>query len=65
MAQTPAQRLAEQILEQPVLTWIDAQRAEGLSWRLVARKLLHATAGQVDVAPETVRAWSAEAEQVA
>ena len=58
---TPTQRLAESLLGLPVLDWIATRRAAGLSWRRIAQILHSDTGGQVDVTPETLRTWLAEA----
>jgi hypothetical protein len=57
-ASTAHQVLATELLGVPVLEWIDERRSQGRSWRLVARDLLAATDGKVDVTPETVRLWT-------
>ena len=59
MDSTPTQRLASLILQHPVDEWITDRRDEGRSWRLIARDLLAATDGQIDVTAETLRGWTA------
>jgi hypothetical protein len=55
---TPTQRLAEILLRQPVTEYVAAKRAEGRSWRLIARDLYEDTAGEIDVTYETLRGWA-------
>lgn len=56
-APTPTARLAEHILGESVVDFIQARRAEGHAWRIVARDLYEATDGQIDVTYETLRSW--------
>ena len=58
MEETPTQRLASLLLEQPVTDWIADKRAAGLSWRVIARELHASTQGAVDVTAETLRGWT-------
>ncbi len=53
----PRQRLADLVLGRPVLDFIAERRADGKSFRLIARDLLEATSGEVDITDMTVRAW--------
>ena len=62
---TPTQRLASLILGEPVVGWLEARRAEGLSWRLIARELEKRSNGQLDITHETLRLWVEEAQRVA
>lgn len=57
--QTATQRLADLLLGQPVMEWVDERRAKGLSWRKVAIELRDRTEGEIDVAPATLIAWDA------
>lgn len=63
---TPNQRLADSLLQRPVVDYIREKRESTprWSWRLIARQLLDDTAGQVDVTSETLRLWFAN-DQVA
>jgi len=67
MARTATQRLADILLDQPVESYVAAKRAEGRSWRLIARDIYVATDSQIDVTTQTLRQWmaAAEAEAVA
>ena len=58
--QTPTQRLASLLLQQPVTDWIADRRDAGTSWRLIARELHTSTQGQIDVTAETLRGWTSE-----
>lgn len=60
-SETPNQRLATVLLGKNVRDFIAERRAEGRSWRLIARDLHSATDGQVDVTSETLRTWAGEA----
>jgi hypothetical protein len=42
----------------PLAEWIASRRAEGRSWRHVARELAELTDGLVDVAPQTLINWT-------
>lgn len=55
---THAQRLATILLGRDVNTWIDAQRADGRSWRDIAQLLDAATNGQVQVSHVAVMDWA-------
>ncbi len=59
--ETPTQRLATHLLGEPVAEFVTARRAEGRSWRFVARDLYDATGGQIDVTYETLRSWYGDA----
>ena len=68
MALTPSHRLADALLgdDGPLETFVRARRADGKSWRLIARDLFDATEGGVDVTVQTLCTWFAEpAEQAA
>jgi uncharacterized protein YfiM (DUF2279 family) len=54
---TPSQRLATLSLGQPVEHWLAARRAEGASWRDIAKQLRQQTQGHVDVSHEAIRQW--------
>ena len=54
---TPSQRLATVLLGQDVRDWLRTQRADGASWRIIARNLYNQTNHQVDVSHEAVRSW--------
>lgn len=55
---TPTRRLAEHLMGEPMTDYIARRRAEGRSWRLIARDVREATGGQVDVTYETIRSWA-------
>lgn len=57
MAATHAQRLADALLgdEGPLERFVRSRRAEGVSWRMIARELYERT--DVDVVHETLRLW--------
>lgn len=57
---TPTQRLAENILRQPLADFVSTRRPR--SWRLIARDLYEHTSGEIDVTPETLRSWYGTAE---
>lgn len=57
---TPKEQLASLILGRDVRDFIAERRAEGRSWRLVARDIYDATNQRVDVTYETVRQWCDE-----
>lgn len=58
---TANQRLAEVLLDRPLVDYIAERRqvTPKLSWRKIARQLAADTDGQVDVTPETLRLWFA------
>ena len=56
---TPNQQLAEMLLGEPVVPWIEARREQGMPWRHIARELFNRTNGRIDVAHETLRNWTA------
>lgn len=58
---TPAQHLADLLLDQPVETWVHERRGRGMSWRRIALEMRDATEGKVDVSPTTVMAWDTAA----
>lgn len=58
MQATPLQLLADQLLgDETAESFVRSRRAERRSWRLIARDLLEATDGKVDVTAETLRIW--------
>lgn len=62
MDATPTQRLATLILRQPISDFITERRAQGRSWRVIARDLYKTTDGQIDVTAETLRGWQSARE---
>lgn len=56
MHRTPKHQLADHLLGEPLIDWLSARRPEK-SWRKLAIELAAATHGQVDVTPESLRAW--------
>lgn len=54
----PRQRLADLLLDQPVVQFIAERREAGDSYRSIALALRDATGGEVDVTDVTVRTWS-------
>lgn len=68
MAPTTTQRLADLLLGQPVIEWVEAHRPpqvaeeDKTSYRMLARRLRELTDGQVDVAGETLRLWVVDAQ---
>ncbi len=57
---TPNQRLASQLLGEPVRDWVRARRPVPRTWRQIAAELRDATNGMVDVAPATLLNWFPE-----
>ena len=57
MNATPTQRLADLLLPTTLGDFVATRRADGRSWRLIARDLHEQTNGQVDVTAETLRGW--------
>lgn len=57
MRQTPTHRLADLLLPTTLDDFVASRRAEGRSWRLIARDVHEQTDGQVDVTAETLRGW--------
>lgn len=63
--QTPSRRLADLLLGEdgPLEQFVRARRVKPAddkpqrSWRLIARDLLEATGGQVDLTGESLRSW--------
>lgn len=55
---TATQELSDLLLGRPVEDFIVERRAAGRAWRYVARDLLEATGGRVDVTHETLRSWA-------
>lgn len=56
MHRTPKHQLADHLLGEPLIDWLHARRP-GSSWRRLAIELGTETNGQVDVTPESLRAW--------
>lgn len=54
---SPFKRLADRLLGESVDDFIVSRRANGDSYRRIARALLDATDGEIDVTEATVRAW--------
>lgn len=60
------QRLADALLGQPVIDWLQERRAAGTqSFRQLAAALKDATDKQVDVTDQTIANWLTEAEKAA
>lgn len=57
---TPTQVLASLLIGQPIGDWITAKRAEGVTWRQMARDLREATDDQIDITGEALRLWHEE-----
>lgn len=51
-------RLASLILQQPVLTWIEQQRAQGATWPAVRDALHTATNGEIAVTWQAIQGWA-------
>lgn len=60
--QTPTQRLATALLGEDLEGFVAARRPH-TSWRLIARDLLEATDGQVDVTDQTLQNWYGDGER--
>lgn len=60
---TTAHRLADQLLGErgPLSSFVTLRRAQGRSWRLIARDLHTET--QIDVTFETLRSWFPDADR--
>lgn len=56
MVPTPKHLLADLLLDEPLLDWLEARRPK-TSWRRLSLELRDATGGKVDVTPESLRAW--------
>ena len=56
---TARMRLAELVLGQPLDTYLIERRAEGDSFRKIARDMRDATNGDVDITEVTLRSWCA------
>jgi hypothetical protein len=54
---TPARRLAEHLLAQPLEAWVEPRRERGDSWRRIADELTEVTNGRVEIVGETLRGW--------
>jgi hypothetical protein len=63
---TPLRRAVEAVVEartgSSLTAFVARRRADGRSWRLIARDLADATAGLVDVSPEAMRRWCADSD---
>ena len=60
MTQTPTFRLADRLVDEGVEAFVNTRRAQGKSWRIIARDLWTATDGEIDVTYETLRSWFAD-----
>jgi hypothetical protein len=58
-AKTPTHRLADLLLGGAghLEQFVRVRRAEGRSWRLIARDIYEATDSQIDLTYETLRSW--------
>lgn len=56
MQRSPAHILADYLLGESLIDWLHARRPE-VSWRKLSLELRDLTEGQVNVAPESLRAW--------
>jgi hypothetical protein len=65
MRTSPRQRLADLLLQRPVVDFIAEHRANGASYTAIAEALRDATAGEIDVSDEAVRQWFVASEAVA
>lgn len=59
-SETPLQRLASLLLEEPVMPWIQRRRDDGMPWRGIASELKDATDGEIDVPYQTLIYWAEE-----
>lgn len=57
---TPTRRLADKLLPKGGVAKFIAARRPDKSWRMIALDLRDETDGVINVAPETLRKWSAE-----
>jgi len=57
---SPLRRLADTLLEEGLTAFVESRRADGMSWRLIARDLREQTDCSVDVTEQTLRTWFAE-----
>lgn len=57
---SPLFRLADNLLEGQLRSFITERRAAGTSWRIISRDLYEATGRRVDVTYETLRTWFLE-----
>lgn len=57
---SPAHRLADVLLDQPLADYVADRRRDGASWRRISLDLRDDTDGQVDITYETLRAWFPE-----
>ncbi len=57
MTSSAVYALAKHLLGEDPNAWVNARRAEGRSWRLVARDLWYATDQQIDVTTQTLQNW--------
>lgn len=60
---TPTQLAANHLLDGKLDEFVGSRRADGRSWRLIARDLHEATG--LDVTHETLRTWFVDVERVA
>lgn len=56
--ETPLQRLAGNVLGEPVGPWIRARRPARKTWRQIAAELNEATQGQINVPIQTLINWA-------
>lgn len=64
MPATPSQKLATLLLGTDLEAFVRERRADGTSWRHIARAIYEATNGEVDVTHETLRVWYPDDEAV-
>lgn len=64
---TPLRQLADFLLREKggLEDFVQRRRADGRSWRVIARDLYLATEGQADVSNETLRGWFPELDETA
>lgn len=65
MKPSPRQRLADLLLQRPVVDFIAEHRANGTSYTAIADHLRSATDGEIDVSDEAIRQWYVASEAVA
>jgi hypothetical protein len=61
MQRTPTQRLADALLTGSLDAFVAARRP-GKSWRVIAIELRDATSNDVDVTPQALSKWYADAD---
>lgn len=59
---TPLRRLADNLLEGGVDSFVISRRTKRKSWRTIALDLRDATHGEIDVTSETLRSWYRDAD---